>query len=42
MEKEINQPLLQITLLGNPKIKLGEGTPIQLPQKALALLIYIA
>ena len=42
MEEEINQPLLQINLLGNPEIKLGEGTPIRLPQKALALLVYIA
>ena len=42
MKKEVNQSLLQINLLGNPEVKLGEGTPLQLPKKTLALLVYIA
>ncbi len=42
MEKEQNQPLLHINLLGNPEIRVGDGAPLQLPKKTLALLVYIA
>ena len=42
MEKQTNQPLLHINLLGSPKVSFGDGTPIQVPKKVLALLAYIA
>ena len=42
MEKEEDQPLLQVNLLGNPKVSLGNDAPLKIPKKLLALLAYIA
>ena len=42
MEKEKDQPLLQINLLGNPKVSFGDSPPLQLPKKVLALLFNLA
>ena len=41
MEKEKDQPLLHIDLLGNPKVSFGDDPPLRLPKKVLALLTYI-
>ena len=41
MEKDIDQPLLHINLLGNPKLKFGNNAPLQLQKRLLALLVYI-
>ncbi len=39
MEKD--KPVLQINLLGNPKVSLGNDAPLKVPKKLLALLAYI-
>ncbi len=42
MENKASQTLLHIELLGTPKVRFGEGAPLQIPKKLLALLAYIA
>ena len=41
MEKEKDQPLLRINLLGNPKVSFEDDAFLQIPKKLLALLAYI-
>ncbi len=42
MDKEKDQSLLHINLLGNPKVSFEDGSPLQIPKKLLTLLAYIA
>ena len=42
MERKANQPLLNINLLGSPRVSFGDDDPIQIPKKVLALLAYVA